>query len=43
VNEPARYVKNAKTQQPCHQQNYKQDHKDTHVASIPFLIDLHAQ
>jgi len=30
VYQPARYVKNRKTQEPRNQQDYKQDRKDTH-------------
>jgi hypothetical protein len=36
MNESARYMKNAHTQQPCHQKNNKQDRKDTHESSIRF-------
>jgi hypothetical protein len=34
VNQPARHMENAKTQQPRYQQNYKQDRKYTHEALL---------
>jgi hypothetical protein len=34
VNQPTRDVKNSKAQQPCYQQNRKQNGKDTHKTSI---------